>query len=309
MTKQLAQPSDNQLQNLVAEIQQQFALCWQSYRNTLEHARAIGERLVAAKTLVAHGQWRHWVRDNLPFSTDTAERMMKLHREWDRLNAAPVRLLGVKDAIAYLAAENKKAKQGQVTVENADEAEEKDAGRKQAGNSGGGSGVITQPSDETAKLSIVTATCRNCGFTEFDEDGDCVKCHEPRVWPRPKSQAKAKATAEAEDDRETRIGDEDEDVAADGADNEPQSVRDCYLDSAEADLFSPEQPLDEDAFNDLESPLDDMELSLADMLDQDAVASLSDFDPLKVDLIRLQRAMEQVRAGLERKRPVAYAAW
>ena len=35
---------------------------------------------------------------------------MRVYREWDRLNTAPVPVLGVKDALAYLAAESKKAR-------------------------------------------------------------------------------------------------------------------------------------------------------------------------------------------------------
>ena len=32
-----------------------------------------------------------------------------------------------------------------------------------------------------AKTEAVLTTCPNCGATEVDEDGDCAKCHEPKV--------------------------------------------------------------------------------------------------------------------------------
>ena len=74
-------------------------------------------------------------------------------------------------------------------------------------------------------------------------------------------------------------------------DDEPQSIRDCYVDPAEADFFCPEEPLDEDAVDRLEVLLESMERPLSLMLEHEAVAALSDHDPLKVGLIRLERAM------------------
>jgi len=45
--------------------------------------------------------------------------------------------------------------------------------------------VATLPSAPTgepeAKTEAVPTTCPNCGATEVDEDGDCAKCHEPKV--------------------------------------------------------------------------------------------------------------------------------
>jgi len=35
----------------------------------------------------------------------------------------------------------------------------------------------------TANIGKKPATCRNCGHDEFDEDGDCAKCHEPAAPP------------------------------------------------------------------------------------------------------------------------------
>ena len=249
MSKVPARQSDDQLQSLATEIRERIALCERSAQTTLEHARDIGQRLIAVKDLVCHGQWRKWVRDNLSFSLDTAERMMRLCREWDQLNAAPVQLLGIKDADAYLAAEKRKAKQ---TSEKEEKAEQEQL----------------DPSSGAAEADQPTPVAQTPGS---EDEADIV----------------IEATFEY------------------AADDEPQSVRECYLDPAEADLFCPEQPLGEDAVAELEDTLDGIAQSLADMLDHDAVASLSDFDPLKVALIRHQRTMEQVSAALERKRPAA----
>jgi hypothetical protein len=290
MSKVPAKQSDDQLKCLAAEIQEQVALCERSARTTLEHGRAIGERLSAAKQLVGHGQWKHWVEANLSFSIDTAERMMKLHREWDRLNSAPVRLLGIKDAIAYLAAEKKKAKQDQPAAEKTVTRAERKQQPERGGDDSGGAG---KPSTETAKASIARPTCPNCGNNEFDDDGDCTKCLEPRVCPGPK------AGAEPNDAVESMVDVVVEDEPAD----EIWSVRDCYVDPGEADWHHPVEPFAEDVVEDLEDLQTDMEIVLERMLNHDVINSLSEHDPLKADLLRLQRAMEQVRAGLTCKRP------
>jgi len=44
-----------------------------------------------------------------------------------------------------------------------------------------------------AKLETAPGVCPNCGATEVDEDGDCAKCHEPKVAGKD-AKAKVKAT-------------------------------------------------------------------------------------------------------------------
>ena len=114
----LAPEATAQLRELAMEIQDQFTLCEQEWRTTveyaqgmLEHARAIGEKLLAAKKLAGHGHWKSWVAANLRFSIDKTERLMRLHKNWDRIKSAPEPILGIKEAIAYLAAPKKQAKQ------------------------------------------------------------------------------------------------------------------------------------------------------------------------------------------------------
>lgn len=180
-------------------------------------------------------------------------------------------------------------------------------GQQKADNGQDGQGEEPgQPGPEPAKTGGEESACSNCGCTEFDEDGDCMRCHEPRMWPRPKAKPERSAKAKVKPDAEDEVVNEAE--AAGEDEDEPYSVRDCYVDPAEADLFSPEEPLDEDAFEDLEGMLEDMEHSLGAMFDHGAVEPLSECDPLKVALIRLQRAMEEVSASLQRKRPVECVA-
>ena len=123
-----------------------------------------------------------------------------------------------------------------------------------------------------------------------------------RTWCGSICQVRAEPAPEVEIDEESDTADEDE------ADDEPLSVRDCYLDPAEADFFCPEEPLDDDAVDRLEVWLESMERPLSLMLDHEAVAALSECDPLRVGLNRLERAIEQVGSALARKRPICMDA-
>jgi hypothetical protein len=76
----------------------------------------------------------------------------------------------------------------------------------------------------------------------------------------------------------------------------------------ETDFFCPEEPLDEDTVIQLEVQLEMMERPLSLMLEHEAVAALPEHDPLKAGLIRLERAMMEVNAALDRKRPVECVA-
>jgi hypothetical protein len=103
-----AQQSEEQLAHLLQEINEETEICFKEGKSNLERVRDLGGRLIAAKSLVKHGQWKTWAHDNLKFSLDSGQRFMRINREWDKVKAAPVPLLGVKDAISYLASLNKK---------------------------------------------------------------------------------------------------------------------------------------------------------------------------------------------------------
>ena len=102
------QQSEEQLAHLLQEINEETELCFKEGKSNLERVRDLGGRLIAAKSLVKHGLWKTWAHDNLKFSLDSGQRFMRINREWDKIKTAPVPLLGVKDAISYLASLNKK---------------------------------------------------------------------------------------------------------------------------------------------------------------------------------------------------------
>ena len=107
-SKQPTQQSEEQLAHLLQEINEENEICFKEGKSNLERVRDLGGRLIAAKSLVKHGQWKTWAHDNLKFSLDSGQRFMRINREWDEIKTAPVPLLGVKDAISYLASLKKK---------------------------------------------------------------------------------------------------------------------------------------------------------------------------------------------------------
>ena len=135
--------STAQLRELATEIQDHYSLCEQAWRTTvehaqamMEHARAIGEKLLAAKKLAGHGHWESWVKSNLPFSIDKAERMMRLHKNWDRIKSAREPILGIKEAIVYLAAPKRQDKQDKPVVGDGDGGEKEAGTGRAAAHSG-----------------------------------------------------------------------------------------------------------------------------------------------------------------------------
>ena len=109
MAKLSTQQSEEQLVQVLKEINEQAEDCFKQGKSNLERVRDLGERLTVAKSLVKHGQWKTWAHDNLKkFSLDSGQRFMRIDREWDKIKTAPVPLLGVKEAIAYLSSLKKK---------------------------------------------------------------------------------------------------------------------------------------------------------------------------------------------------------
>lgn len=71
----------------------------------IEHARNAGEALIHAKQQVEHGRWLAWLGENCGCSDRTAQRYMRLAREWPRLvesNATSVSHLSVSKALTLL---------------------------------------------------------------------------------------------------------------------------------------------------------------------------------------------------------------
>ena len=61
----------------------------------------IGNRLIEAQTMLSHGEWLTWLTERVEFSPRTAQRFMRLSREWS--NATALSQLGATKAMALLA--------------------------------------------------------------------------------------------------------------------------------------------------------------------------------------------------------------
>lgn len=61
----------------------------------------IGNRLIEAQSMLSHGEWLTWLTEQVEFSPRTAQRFMRLSREWS--NATALSHLGATKALALLA--------------------------------------------------------------------------------------------------------------------------------------------------------------------------------------------------------------
>ena len=79
-------------------------------RSELSYAIQLGHKLTEAKELVEYGEWGAWVKENLPFSQDKANMMMKIYENYGAnqeslfgdLNSDTYRNLGVWQAFVLL---------------------------------------------------------------------------------------------------------------------------------------------------------------------------------------------------------------
>ena len=61
----------------------------------------IGQRLIEAKQMLPHGEWLHWLEERVEFSERSANRFMRLAREWS--NPTTLSDLGASKALQLLA--------------------------------------------------------------------------------------------------------------------------------------------------------------------------------------------------------------
>lgn len=61
----------------------------------------IGRCLIEAKDMLPHGEWKNWLVDRVEFSERSAQRLMRLAREWS--NPTTLSDLGASKALALLA--------------------------------------------------------------------------------------------------------------------------------------------------------------------------------------------------------------
>lgn len=107
---------------LAKRANQSHAACQAAIRSALEHARACGEALLAAKEAVGHGEFESWVIKNCEFSVRMARNYMTLARGWqtlldlsNRQRVADLQLdsLSVREALRLLSAGSPEVKEWQ----------------------------------------------------------------------------------------------------------------------------------------------------------------------------------------------------
>lgn len=69
----------------LTEIKNLHSEILEAARTSLEKAIRVGELLTSAKAELKHGQWMPWLKENIPFSQQTANNYMRVFAERDRL--------------------------------------------------------------------------------------------------------------------------------------------------------------------------------------------------------------------------------
>ncbi len=90
------------LTELATEINSEHEQCVETLQKGLEQALSIGEKLIEAKSQVAHGEWGPWLAKYVTFSDRTARGYMRVVRELPK--TATVADLSLRDALKSLAA-------------------------------------------------------------------------------------------------------------------------------------------------------------------------------------------------------------
>ena len=87
------------LEELAEEIHAHHQAIERAWVETVAQAIELGDKLIEAKSLVLHGQWSLWLRENFPGSERTAQNYMRLARAKPQTADLPT----VRDALALLA--------------------------------------------------------------------------------------------------------------------------------------------------------------------------------------------------------------
>jgi hypothetical protein len=73
-------------EEIASKINEEHTRAFGKAQDALNHARAAGELLIEAKSLLKHGEWGNWLAENVAFTERTAQSYMKLARNWDSLS-------------------------------------------------------------------------------------------------------------------------------------------------------------------------------------------------------------------------------
>lgn len=99
-----AAAKSNRLPILAENANRAHVAAGEALRSALAHARAAGEALIEAKAAVPHGAWSAWLSQNFKGSTRTAERYIRIAKNWDRIAAKTTRMsdLSLREALELL---------------------------------------------------------------------------------------------------------------------------------------------------------------------------------------------------------------
>lgn len=92
-----------ELQNLVATINEEHAAGEEASRRGLDHYRRAGAALLRAKEQVGHGNWKTWCEKYVKFPQQRASEYMRLAKYWGKI--PPGGTLGLKAALRFIADE------------------------------------------------------------------------------------------------------------------------------------------------------------------------------------------------------------
>jgi hypothetical protein len=73
-------------QEIAYRINEEHSRAFGKAKDALSHARAAGELLIEAKSLLKHGEWGNWLTENVAFTDRTAQSYMRLARNWESLS-------------------------------------------------------------------------------------------------------------------------------------------------------------------------------------------------------------------------------
>lgn len=73
-------------EEIASRINEEHSRAFGKAKDALSHARAAGELLIEAKSLLKHGEWGNWLAENVAFTKRTAQSYMRLARNWESLS-------------------------------------------------------------------------------------------------------------------------------------------------------------------------------------------------------------------------------
>jgi hypothetical protein len=100
------------LEDIKQLIQEHYQLQKEAIRQSLIHAKIMGDLLLEAKGQLKHGQWSNWLKDHFPdFADTTVRNYMRISEHWEQLQeSAMIADLTMVKALKILSKYRKAAK-------------------------------------------------------------------------------------------------------------------------------------------------------------------------------------------------------